>query len=88
MGPRHEDRGKIGLFIASFYCNTMLQWVHGTKTVVKTGWALGSAIRPWLLQWVHGTKTVVKGLNLGQPAWSHRASMGPRHEDRGKDAGF
>ena len=59
-----------------------LQWVHGLITVVMvvTAHCTGN---PFKLQWVHGLITVVMIPIGGLYNLAHRASMGPRSDNRG-----
>ncbi len=58
MGPRSENRGYQESLVASTTRPSLLQWVHGPRTVV-IGRNPDDYAGSRELQWVHGPRTVV-----------------------------
>ena len=57
---------------------------HGTKTVENIQRAGSSPLSVWKLQWGHGTRPWRTARGLHPMKKAKKASMGPRHEDRGE----
>ena len=82
MGPRSDNRGYASVCPSHPWNAPVLQWVHGPITVVMG--SKPTLLKPGAeLQWVHGPITVVMAKINSPRKEGHRASMGPRSDNRG-----
>ena len=76
MGPRFENRGYYNREYARRRRSSVLQWVHGSRTVVNPEYA-DCPLLPHRLQWVHGSRTVVNAgasERFGPVVWGFNGS--------------
>src|SRR5438874_299602 len=84
MGPRHEGRGRRQFFTDELATKCALQWGHATRGVENTAQPLPLSAWPFTLQWGHATRGVEDLRKARALKPLRKASMGPRHEGRGR----